>query len=229
MSESPAETNARVAAAVDALLDGLDEPSTYAVTLDEIERAVEQHPGPWPDTWLPRLTHVLDALGLAHTTYTEVTGPVPHELVPCLGFREGHCVAWIARRGAEICVATGESDGTYNTEWVDDAVLLSTLQGPLLVVERAPLGHGDPHASEREHARESLGRVIALARLERADLWVVALYASAVGVLSLVTPIAVQQLVTTVAFGALLQPFAVLAIAVFALLGAAGALGDRSP
>ena len=48
-------------------------------------------------------------------------------------------------------------------------------------------------------------------RLERHDLAVVLVYAIGVGVLTLATPIAVQALVNTVAFGTLLQPLAVLA------------------
>jgi putative ABC transport system ATP-binding protein len=43
-------------------------------------------------------------------------------------------------------------------------------------------------------------------------------YAMVVGLLSLATPIAVQSLVNTVAFGALLQPVVVLAVLFFAAL-----------
>jgi len=43
-------------------------------------------------------------------------------------------------------------------------------------------------------------------------------YAAVIGILALATPIAVEQLVTTVAFGALLQPLLVLAFILFAFL-----------
>ena len=52
----------------------------------------------------------------------------------------------------------------------------------------------------------------ALIRLERKALGAVVVYAICVGLLSLATPIAVQSLFTTVAFGTLLQPLVVLAI-----------------
>lgn len=58
---------------------------------------------------------------------------------------------------------------------------------------------------------------------ERTDIWVVAIYSVAVGVLSLVVPIATQSLVNTIAFGTLLQPLVVLSLLV--LLGLAFAAG----
>ena len=59
----------------------------------------------------------------------------------------------------------------------------------------------------------------ALLRVERADLWVVAIYAVGYGLLSLATPVAVQSLVNTVAFGSLLQPMLVLTLMVALALG----------
>ncbi len=51
-----------------------------------------------------------------------------------------------------------------------------------------------------------------LLALERADIGVVVVYAGAIGLLSLATPVAVQALVNTVAFGSLLQPIVVLTV-----------------
>lgn len=50
---------------------------------------------------------------------------------------------------------------------------------------------------------------------ERTDIWVVVIYSIAIGILSLVVPIATQSLVNTIAFGTLLQPLVVLALLVF--------------
>lgn len=54
---------------------------------------------------------------------------------------------------------------------------------------------------------------------EKSDIWVVVIYSLAIGLLSLVVPIATQSLVNTIAFGTLLQPLLVLALLV--LLGLA--------
>jgi ABC-type bacteriocin/lantibiotic exporter with double-glycine peptidase domain len=67
-------------------------------------------------------------------------------------------------------------------------------------------------------------RLRSLLWLERDDLKVVLIYAIAAGMLSLATPIAVQALVNTVAFGSLLQPLVVLAILVMGALAFAGLL-----
>lgn len=79
----------------------------------------------------------------------------------------------------------------------------------LAVAPAAPLQ--DARSSE-EHHLSPLGRLRALMRLERDDLWVVLIYAAAAGLFSLATPIAVQSLVGSVAFGTLLQPLVVLSV-----------------
>ena len=75
-----------------------------------------------------------------------------------------------------------------------------------------------------EPTARALGRLRALIHLERADLWVVMVYAVGVGALSLVSPIAVQALVNTVAFGSVLQPLFVLTLLLVAGLSCAAAL-----
>ena len=55
-------------------------------------------------------------------------------------------------------------------------------------------------------------------RFERSDLWTVIAFAMAVGVLSIVTPAAIEALVNTVAFGVQLWPVIVLAGVMFGFL-----------
>jgi putative ABC transport system ATP-binding protein len=69
-----------------------------------------------------------------------------------------------------------------------------------------------------------LQRLVNLLAHERRDLAVAITYSVAIGLLSLATPIAVQALVNTVAFGTVLQPLVVLAILVLLALCAAGVL-----
>lgn len=53
---------------------------------------------------------------------------------------------------------------------------------------------------------------------ERSDIWVVLMFALVVGVLALATPLAVETLVSTVAFGRSMQPILVLSLILFAFL-----------
>jgi len=67
-------------------------------------------------------------------------------------------------------------------------------------------------------------RLWRFARIERRDLGVIALFAATLGLLTLVTPIATQSLVNTIAFGTVLQPLVVLTVALALALGLAGTL-----
>lgn len=63
-----------------------------------------------------------------------------------------------------------------------------------------------------------------LVRPDRSDLWSIVLFGGLVGALTLATPIAVQQLVNSVALGGLLQPVVVLALLLFTGLSFAAVL-----
>ncbi len=67
-------------------------------------------------------------------------------------------------------------------------------------------------------------RLWAWVSFERQDLWVAAAYATAVGILSLASPLVVQSLFNTVAFGTLVQPLLVLALILLVALGVAAFL-----
>ena len=59
---------------------------------------------------------------------------------------------------------------------------------------------------------------MALLRLERRDVWTILAFALGVGLLSIVTPAAIEALVNTVAFGVLLWPVVILALVMLAFL-----------
>ena len=61
-------------------------------------------------------------------------------------------------------------------------------------------------------------RLVELLRLERRDVWTILAFALGVGLLSIVTPAAIEALVNTVAFGVLLWPVVVLALVMLAFL-----------
>ena len=69
-----------------------------------------------------------------------------------------------------------------------------------------------------------LERLKQLLRPEWSDVWLVLIFAFVVGLLALATPIAVESLVNTVAFGRFLQPIVILALILLTFLGFAAAV-----
>ncbi len=80
------------------------------------------------------------------------------------------------------------------------------------------------HHDPGEHHRGPFARWLALLQPQARDVWVIFIFSIVVGLLALATPIAVEALVNTVAFGTLLQPVIVLALVLFACLGFMAAL-----
>lgn len=72
--------------------------------------------------------------------------------------------------------------------------------------------------------RTPFARLLGLLRPESSDIWIVLVFALVVGVLAMATPLAVETLVNTVAFGRLLQPVIVLALMLLAFLSFSAAL-----
>ncbi|MGE3819189.1 MAG: hypothetical protein AB7I30_07110 [Isosphaeraceae bacterium] len=85
-------------------------------------------------------------------------------------------------------------------------------------------GAGSGHGAQAHPHPGPLRRLVTLLAPERRDLRGIVMYGVAVGVLSLATPIAVEALVTTVAFGQLLQPILVLSLILLSCLALAAAL-----
>ena len=83
-----------------------------------------------------------------------------------------------------------------------------------------------PVHSPKSESPAPLARLLGLLRPEKKDLWVVLIFSIVVGVLALATPVAVEALVNTVAFGRYLQPIVILALLLFTFLAfAAGMRG----
>lgn len=71
----------------------------------------------------------------------------------------------------------------------------------------------------KDVAVEEIKRLFRMASIE-SDIWTVFVYAAAVGLLTLVVPVAAQGLVTIVSFGTVIQPLYVLGVALFLLMAA---------
>ncbi|GAB4142213.1 MAG: ABC transporter ATP-binding protein [Planctomycetaceae bacterium] len=78
--------------------------------------------------------------------------------------------------------------------------------------------------SSSEEPLSPWSRVLALLKPEWPDIWIILVFALFVGLMTLATPIAVEALVNTVAFGRLVQPVVILATLLFGFLGFAAAM-----
>jgi ABC-type bacteriocin/lantibiotic exporter with double-glycine peptidase domain len=113
---------------------------------------------------------------------------------------------------------------------VDD--LAQLLDGPVdvprewLVIElRLPLQHLSlPADDDRTKYAKALSRLRAAINFEREAVGAIIVYAIVIGMLMLATPLAVQALVGTIAFGSLIQPLVILTLLLFAGIALAGAL-----
>lgn len=145
----------------------------------------------------------------------------PLPLVACTG----NGVVVTERRGGEVRVQRMGQEPVWEPLAAVCASLGEGTRAWLTAVPAAPLSvlGGDAHDGHGHHP-SPVKRLWALVRLERDDLWVVAIYAVVVGLLTLATPVAVQALVSTVAFGTLLQPIVVLSLLLLAALGFQAAL-----
>lgn len=89
----------------------------------------------------------------------------------------------------------------------------------------APLPRAEPEVAHgHSGGADPRARLWAWLALEKQDIFTVLVYAVFVGFFTLTTPIAVQALVNTVAFGTLLQPLVVLSLLLFGALAFAATL-----
>ncbi|MCA9075629.1 MAG: ATP-binding cassette domain-containing protein [Planctomycetaceae bacterium] len=91
-----------------------------------------------------------------------------------------------------------------------------------LVIEPSLTGTEQLHLDQEEQT--PLGRLTELLKPEASDLWMIVIFSLVTGVLALATPLAVETLVNTVAFGRLLQPVVILALMLLAFLSFSAAL-----
>ena len=211
------------------------EPSS-STTQASLLDASRQHASPLSDSWSPVLQHAGQALGLTLSSLRRS----PEEVL-----RQG------SRQGplGTVCFSEQGPAWLLIAEWAPERVLVHTSLIPqgqtwmsreelsrLLAPWAAqPLTWVLAEESEPVHALRAVeasphepltpfARLRALVHLEAADVRAVVMYAVGVGLFALTTPIAVQSLVNTVAFGALLQPLVVLSILLLGGLVFAGAL-----
>jgi len=212
-----------------AALRGID-PDSAGTALSEHAR--HETPGTWDKTWQDRLERSMPALGYrAFSSWlspSEVGGALgPGQ--PMVSFRrtQKNPRGWtllLDRRGGRVLRANLDSRGS--SDWIDVRELAQDLEvrddersswilcDPMSPVDRA----ADPahHAGDGPTAHQ---RLVQLVWPDRADLGSIVAFGVVVGALTLATPLAVQQLVSSVALGGLLQPLVVLSLLLLAGLG----------
>ena len=197
-----------------------------------LERHADQPAADWDATWQDNLTTVAQDIGFravpAWLSPAEIAGCLRPN-TPAVTFRrtannpEGWTLLLDRRWGR---VFRGNLGGSKDT-WLRIEELAASLdlerdsRIPWLFFE--PI-QSIPTSDHHDSGPTPLRRLIELIRPERSDLWSVVMFAVIVGGLTLATPIAVQQLVNSVALGGLMQPVVVLALLLIAVLGFSAAL-----
>jgi ABC-type bacteriocin/lantibiotic exporter with double-glycine peptidase domain len=208
-----------------------------ATGVDELRRVVaraEVHAADDERVSLDDVERALSDLGLRarlqEGTVSELLASVGPEH-PVIAFDlEGEWVVVVTRRGRSVMVETSD---VAEPRSVSRDELAKRLAGDqrmavrwLAVTPPSLLGRSTRGATipDGEHPMSPWRRLRRLVIRERQDVVVAIIYAAGAGLFTLATPIAVQALVNTVAFGTLLQPVLVLTILLLAGLAFAGVL-----
>lgn len=132
------------------------------------------------------------------------------------GRRRRHAHLWLASTGDEKLLKSNSAIRAALHQYsVDGRVRL-------IAFDWRAMSSADPSGDARH--LKPLQRLKQVLRPEMTDIWLVVLFAFVVGLLALATPIAVEWLVNTVAFGRYLQPIVVLATILFFFLSFSAAM-----
>lgn len=194
-------------------------------------------PGEEPDRWAEWLSEAAASLTLrarvARLSLAEAVQLAEDGALLVGGYREATGPLILAgASGGKVELATGEIDARDRISIAKLAEFIGAGEGDTrrwLIVEHPELPNtadsSSPGALAAGHEPQNpIQRLLALLRPEGPDMWVIVVFAFFAGILSLATPLAVEALVNTVAFGRVLQPVLVLAILLFGFLVFASAM-----
>ncbi len=229
------QENVLVSAAIDAL-SCLGE--TVDITVDRLlaRRVISESRTPGEtfdrDGWIAHVRAAASSVGLAVSTASHapadlVSGAVRRSL-PLVGLAISNNEARVVTL-LEVGHNRVRAEIAGKKEWLSLNALAQALgvdspSSPLPWLFARPLAPLAPHSGDHHEHMSPVARARNLLRLERDDVWLTLLYAAAVGIVSLIVPVSVQALVSSVAFGGLLQPVVILALIVLVGLALAGGL-----
>lgn len=234
-SKSNARNGGGALAALERVADSIGVPFDRLVAMRSLAEAGRTWPGDDRELWARRLLEVGESLGIRFKQIDASLEDVPELL------REGAPVVTLAGTAPNthwhmLTKASGKRvlhekcKDEHPPKWISVHELAGRLgtkstDAPIpWLVAQPTLVCDDAAEDDKTEPSTPFGRLIGLLRPERSDLSMVLLFAMVVGVLSLTTPIAVEALVNTVAFGRLLQPVIVLSILLLTFLGFRAAL-----
>lgn len=205
-----------------------------------LDRAALEHLGDWQSTWADRLSAAAtaitlncshksgalsDALQLARhgapvvIFNSDAAGEAEFLTVydrrarKLLVGRNGQPPTWIASRKLQRQLSQGVTSPIINYLAVEPAAPYAAAS-----LSNSSQGSHQEADSHEHHALPPLRRLVRILRLDGRDIWVILVFAVGVGILSLATPIAVELLVNSIAFGSLVQPVLVLSLILFICL-----------
>lgn len=204
-----------------------------------LRRAVKEARQAWPgesdDLWWKWLCESGTSLGLRMRAmdcdFDEIIDLVSHESPVSIRSHDAEWLVILANRHGRLKVGIPGVDGE---SWVSRRDLHQRLGSPAedqalrcVIANPAQTCVEDAETAQThgpDHELTPFARLRLLVRPEWTDIWIVLLFAMLVGLLTLATPIAVETMVSTVAFGRLMQPLVLLVILLFMFLLFAGAL-----
>ena len=127
-------------------------------------------------------------------------------------------------KGRTLTIHKNGADRKVNGGWIrknyppdQDKMYQWLLVQPMLAAEKASGFHYQ--GSTMSEPLKPLKRLISFLQPESGDLKTILIFSIVIGLLSLTTPLAVEAVVNTIAFGRYLQPLVVLSLIVFTFLG----------
>ncbi len=128
----------------------------------------------------------------------------------------GGWIAFLERKGGRVRIAGPETPSHWvPVDAVADAIdpVLTNGYSSWIAIEARFLSDASRRTADGRPG--PFGTLLAIVRPERSDVIAIVIYSAFSGLMSLAIPVAVQQLVNTVAFGGLVQPVVVLASMLF--------------
>jgi len=212
--------------------DPVHERNASKRVLAEVIRA---WPGEPEHMWWKWFSEAASSLGLTTKTLdctVEEASLLARDHAQFVCYREsdndGHWLAILAThpRTFEVLLSTNESStrrisGKNLKSELSQFAVDDRLRCVVMRPNDASISSGYGSESPR---RSPFDRLWQLLKPEASDIWIVVVFASVVALLMLATPMAVEALVNTVAFGRFLQPIIVLALILLTFLGFQGAI-----
>ena len=226
----PKATNQQLADLREWLAAECDVAFDRVIARRAVQEAQQGWPGSEQDRWWKWLIEAGDSVGLRVRVVEFIfeqalQGVREKTLAVHLSDPQAPWLLIHKQRRRKFHIVTGETGPSGR--WVTRSQLAALMGNPprdelliWVVVEPAetcqPSGAG--HARESGQPPQPLARLWMMLESERPDMRIVFVFALFVGVLALATPLAIETLVSTVAFGRSLQPIVVLAVILFAFL-----------